>query len=279
MWNKTAETQNSSDPCLPARTETLKLCRSAVVYCWFPLQQMIKTCRSEREVPCVSVFLCIISSVACQYNGADKNRDNIAPEFALNVFWSSTKWDFFDTQSHLLSASTEAVRRSQSSFHSTQSKTAYLLSNHTVTLQLQTLLSSFQIKEEITQESCCGLSWGTIIRRSELLQILIKLWQLICLKVILDSIQLNERQSLTKTAESCIIYKFNLKHKPAMVEHTVLCMSINLLRNRMWFPLSYLPVQEVFVVILRDMVQGASINLYWPLSGFQEPQYAQCNAP
>lgn len=165
------------------------------------------------------------------------------------------------------------MRISQSPFHLTQSKTAYLLSNHTLALQLQTLLSSFQIKKEITQESRCGLGWRTVIRRSDLLQILIKLWQLIWLAVLLDSILLNGRHSLTTAAKTCNIYKDNLKHKPAMADYTVLGKTGDLWREREWFPLSYLPVQEVFEVILKDMVQGASINLYWPLSGFPDPQY------
>ena len=71
-------------------SETLKLCGSAVVYRWFPLLQMIKTNRSTREAPSVSVFLCIAPSVACQSNSATQNRDNTAPEFVLNGIWSET---------------------------------------------------------------------------------------------------------------------------------------------------------------------------------------------
>lgn len=76
---------------------------------------------------------------------------------------------------------------------------------------------------------------------------------------------------MTTAAGVCIIYKDNLKHKPSVAENTVLGKPRDKLRDGEWFPLSYLPVQEVFVVFLKDMVQGASINLYWSLSGFPGP--------
>lgn len=235
---------------------------------------MIKTYLSTREVPCVSVFLCITSSVACQSDGANKNRDNIAPEFVLNVIWlyflKRNKMRFFFLISSLPNSLHPLKLWEEGRAHCTR-QTAYLLSNHAAALQLMTLLSSFWIKKEITWESCCGLRRRPIIRRSVLLQILIKLWQLIWLALILDSILLNGWQPLTTTAEPCIIYKHNLKHKIVMAEHTILGMAGDLLGDRAWFPLSYLPVQEVFEVFLRDMVQGASINLYWPLSGFPSP--------
>ncbi len=115
-------------PLIPVcrhRTEILTLCRSAVVYCWFPLEQMIKASRREQEAPCMSLFLCITSSVACIRNGAHKNRDNIVVEFVLMSSVTGTNWYFSEIQSRWHSATTETMRRSHFPFHSTQSETAY----------------------------------------------------------------------------------------------------------------------------------------------------------
>lgn len=208
-------------PVCQHHIETLKLWKSALVYCWFPLQQMIKTYHSTQEVPCVSVFQCITSSEACQSGAKQKHRQlcsRVCPKCYLAVFSEAEQNEiYFDIQSRPLCIHWSCEEKAESPFHPTQSKTEYLLSNHAATHKLLTLLSSFWIKKEITQESCCGLSRMPIIRRSVLLQILIKLWQLIWLAVTLDSILLNGRQSLT-TAED----KNDLKHKPTMAEHTAI---------------------------------------------------------
>lgn len=137
----------------------------------------------------MSAFLCFTSSVACQPNGANKIETELLQRFFLNGFglYSLKRKQneiFFYIQSLQLSASTEAVLRRQSPFHSTQSKTAYLLEHIYFPIvqkhsRLLTLLSSFRTKKEITRESCCCRSWRAIIRRSDLLQILIKLWRFI----------------------------------------------------------------------------------------------------
>lgn len=73
-------------PVCNRRSETLKLCRSAVVYHWFLHQQRIKALPSTREFHCISVFLNITSSVGCQSDGTYKNRHTSA-EFTLSVTW------------------------------------------------------------------------------------------------------------------------------------------------------------------------------------------------
>ena len=102
MWNKTAGTQGSSDPCLPEFTSNLR--RPAVVYRWFPLQQMIKTSQHKRGSlrVCFST-LHLFSSLPTQWLLSE-----IETEW-LQISLSRTKWDFFISNLWQLSASTEAV--------------------------------------------------------------------------------------------------------------------------------------------------------------------------
>ena len=180
MCDTTAETHNSSDPCFPKphreckgssglRLFTGASCCSrwsrhidtSLCFCTLPLHSLVISTQKH----CLSAELVLNFILAVIFN-----LDNS------------------------LAASSEAFERQRA--HSTQHRTTCLLSGRAAAaLQLLTLLSSLWIREEITRESCCGLSRRPIVRRSDSLLILIELWQLIWRAVILDSIPLNGRSS------------------------------------------------------------------------------------
>lgn len=151
-YNEIQRSQFPLNPCCWHRAETLRCHIIAVIY-GNCSYQFIKAHLSEEEVPAVPSSLQVTS----------------AQEFKINkqikcIHCRSYRWHF------------RYPRGIQCILHS----------NHSVAI-----LTPLRMKKEITEEPSCRLECRTLLRRSDLLQILIKLQQLMWPSVLYSTLQDN----------------------------------------------------------------------------------------
>lgn len=185
MWKEAAETQTLLIHVWEHHTGSLKLCGSAVVYHRFLLQQTIKTLGYTQKVPCVAVFLCLTFFVECQHVGGTKNRKTVTLKFVLSItrlcFSKLNKTCFINSN---LFSTQRGFDKNTESF---PSNLVWVRVSAFQTYNVDPLVTFMDKGTDYTKDLSCR----PIIRGSDLLQILVKRWELIRLEVKWDSIHLD----------------------------------------------------------------------------------------